>query len=319
MSTKNLDPQPGASPYLWPEVRISDPCSSAGLTVFPVLNGNQGGGDYILLADAVEKGIAKVTEVNEGGDIPVIVIENRADTPLLGIQGEEYLGAKQNRTLNISVLAGPGKTRIPVTCVEQGRWDPGVVGFSAGSYETMSIRMAKNLSVAASKESVKDKFKKFFADQGKVWDAVHKDSAKYGASSPTMAMGAIYESENVHDALGDIVNGIKVPGDTRGVIVAIGGRLVAADLFEHRNVFKRIWPRILRSYALSALHIKKAVPPSLEAAETFISRPRSTDWAATPSVGMGEDVRWEDKHILASALVWQDRFLHATMFSRDAA
>ncbi len=72
MSTKNLDPQSGASPYLWPEVRISDPCSSAGLTVFPVLNGNQGGGDYILLADAVEKGIAKVTEVNEGGDLRVV-------------------------------------------------------------------------------------------------------------------------------------------------------------------------------------------------------------------------------------------------------
>ncbi len=319
MSNKNLNPQSGASPYLWPEVKISDPCTSAGLTVFPVLNGNGGGGDYILLADAVDKGIAKVTEVNEGGDIPVIVIENRADTPLLGIQGEEYAGAKQNRTLNISVLAGPGKTRIPVTCLEQGRWDRGFVGFSAGAYETVSVRMAKSLSIADGKKSVKDWFKKFHADQGQVWDAVQGDSVKYGSASPTMDMGAIYESKDIQDSLGDITNGIELPGDTRGVIVAIGGRLVAADLFEHRNVFRRIWPRILRSYALSAVHVKKTVPPSLEAAETFVSRPRSTDWAATPSVGMGEDVRWEDKQILASALVWQDRFLHATMFSRDAA
>ncbi|MEE9270658.1 MAG: DUF6569 family protein [Candidatus Krumholzibacteria bacterium] len=321
MLNRNHSPQPDspAGPYRWPEVRLGAPCTSVGLTVFPIVNGQGGGGDYILLADAVEKNIATVTEVNRGGDIPVILIENRTKTPLLGIQGEEYIGAKQNRTLNISVLAGPGKTRIPVTCAEQGRWAPGASNFSAGTYETMAVRMAKNISIADTKKSVKDGFAKFFADQGLVWNSIRRDSARYGASSPTMAMNEMYESAQVKDPLAEIVDGIEVPADTRGVVVAIGGRLVAADIFEHPNVFGCIWPRILRSYGLSALHVKKGVPPSVEVAEAFVSRPGATAWSATPSVGMGEDVRWESKDILASALVWQERFLHATMFSRDAA
>jgi hypothetical protein len=319
MSKLNPQPESGSGPYRWPEVRLGEPSTSAGLTVFPIVNGHGDGGDYILLADAVEKNVAKVTEVTGGGNVPVILIENRTKTPILGVQGEEYVGAKQNRTLNISVLAGPGKTRIPVTCAEQGRWTPGATDFAAGTYETMAARVLKSISMAGAKKPEKDPVRKFSVDQAQMWCSIKRDSARYGASSPTMAMNEMYDSEQVRDSLGEIVEGIEVPADTRGVVVAIGGRLVAADIFEHPNVFARIWPRILRSYALGALDVKKGVPPSVETAESFVSRPGGAPWSATSSVGMGEDVRWEDKDIVASALVWQERFLHATMFSRDAA
>ncbi|MFQ5511435.1 MAG: ARPP-1 family domain-containing protein [Candidatus Krumholzibacteriia bacterium] len=311
--------RPDENPYTWPAVRLEPPCTSGALTVFPILNGHGGGGDYILLANAVEQEIASVSEVSDKGNIPVIVIENRSDTPLLGVQGEEYVGAKQNRTLNISVLAGPGTTRIPVTCVEQGRWDAGATGFSAGAYETMGVRAMKSAQIGKSKQSVKDAFRRYFTDQGMVWNKVRAASMLHNVDSPTGAMHRIYESDHVRKPLDELISGIEVPEGTRGVVVAIGGRLVAVELFEHGKVFARIWPRILRSYALSALHAKKRVPPSVETAESFVSRPRKGAWNATPSVGMGEDVRWDEKDFVASALVWKDRFLHATMFSRDAA
>jgi hypothetical protein len=44
-----------------------------------------------------------------------VQIDNRSDLPLLLIEGEMLLGAKQNRTLNVSVICPPHvSTVIPV-------------------------------------------------------------------------------------------------------------------------------------------------------------------------------------------------------------
>lgn len=302
--------------YEWPTLRLGDPCTSGPLTVFPVLATNGGYGDYVLLADAVKSGVAKVKELNKRGNIPVIQIDNGGKLPVLGIQGEEYVGAKQNRTLNISVLAGPGKTRIPVTCVEQGRWDMGPTCFAAGAYESMNMRSMKMGALNKSSKTVKDKLKKFFADQGMVWGAVQEASYLHGVNSRTMALNDIYSSDKVSKSLDEIMGGIELPHETRGAAIGISGRIVACDLFEDSTVFNRIWPRILRSYALSSLGTE-GVPPSLEAAETFVTKPQAGAWNVTNSVGLGADVRWEGKDFLANTLVWRERFLHAMIFSRD--
>jgi hypothetical protein len=288
------------------------------LTVFPVLGGNGRSNDYTLLADAVEAGIAKVSEKNRRGDVPVILIDNRGKLPLLGVQGEEYVGAKQNRTLNISVLAGPGKTRIPVTCTEAGRWDMGPMGFKTGSYETMHLRAMKMAGIHLSSKTIAHRLRKFLADQGKVWGSIGAASRLHGVSSPTMAMADIYSSKGVSRSLNEIASGLDLPEGTRGAVVGIGGRVVACDLFESGDVFSHVWPRLVQSYALSAIGVE-GLPPSLEAAESFVMKPWRTTPNATPSVGLGDDVRWDAKDFLATALVWEGRFLHATIFSRDVA
>lgn len=302
--------------YPWPAAVLADPCTSRALTVFPLLGGN-GGADYMLLADAVAKGLARVTEESDSGTVPVIVIENSGKLPLLGIQGEEYVGAKQNRTLNITVLAAPGKTRIPVTCVEQGRWHYEGAEFHTGAYEHFELRTLKAHMVGKSRKARGPHMAKFAADQGMVWDAVSRESARHGAHSATGALHDVYRSTKVSGGLDAAIKGIEVPADTRGVVVAIGGEIVGADLFESPEVFERIWPRILRSYALSSLGRKAASRPSLEAAESFFKKPLDANWNATPSVGLGDDVRWEGKDFLASALVWEERFLHASVFARE--
>ena len=309
--------------YQWPSFKIGDRCTSGGLTVFPVFSGNGGAAaasgeapvDYMLLSTAVEKGFARVTELHESGNVPVIVIENDGKLPLLGIQGEEYVGAKQNRTLNISVLAGPGRTEIPVTCVERGRWSSGGGKFSPGDYEPVAMRMMKSEQIGRTRRSVKDKLARYFADQGMVWHAVDEESARHDVHSPSSAMSDVYNSKKVSDSVDDIVGGIELPAGATGAVVAIGGRVCAADLFEHSDVFESMWPRILRSYAFSSLSAsRKGTPPAAEAAHSFLLRPGELTWSATPSVGFGEDVRWEDDSTTAAALVWEDRILHAAVF-----
>ncbi len=302
--------------YAWPEFTLHDPRTSGPLTVFPIVGGNGDGADYILLADAVEKGIARVTEESDSGNIPVIQIVNTGTTPLLGIQGEEYVGAKQNRTLNITVLAGKGITQIPVTCVEQGRWDPSPEKtFSAGSYESVAMRQMKSANIAENIKAHTTGFTKFRANQSAVWEAVDEVAAKHGVHSGTRSYSDVLGSKHVTESVDDTISRIEMPAGTRGAVVAFGGRVMAADVFESPFVFERIWPRLLESYAFSAIGAK-GTPPSLEAAESFLTGPAKLEWNASPSVGLGEDVRWEDKNTLATALVWEDRFVHTSVFGR---
>src|SRR5258708_21257009 len=79
--------------------------------------------DYLLLEDGIAQGKVRVTELHAGGSVPELRLENTADLPVLLVDGEELVGAKQNRVLNLTILA-PAKqpTVITVSCVEAGRW-----------------------------------------------------------------------------------------------------------------------------------------------------------------------------------------------------
>ena len=86
------------------------------MAMFPLLNRKSDAGSrtYLTLDEALESATARVSEVSDGGSVPELLFKNLGDRPVLLVEGEELVGAKQNRTLNISILAPPGReTRIP--------------------------------------------------------------------------------------------------------------------------------------------------------------------------------------------------------------
>ena len=87
-----------------------------------VLRPGNGGPEYITLKEAFEKGVFAVTEVSEGGRYPSRTARDQGQAVLL-LDGEEVRGAKQNRILSNTILVGPQSTvKVPVSCVEHGRW-----------------------------------------------------------------------------------------------------------------------------------------------------------------------------------------------------
>ena len=61
--------------------------------------------------------------MDAAGSVPELLAHNPLDASVLLYDGEELIGAKQNRILNVTVLvAAASETRIPVSCVEEGRW-----------------------------------------------------------------------------------------------------------------------------------------------------------------------------------------------------
>jgi hypothetical protein len=308
---------------VWPVLETGPPIVSGGLAVYPVAEDGEAPEDYDLLQEAIAKGAARVTEITEGGSVPILMLHNLADFPILAIQGEEMVGAKQDRTLNVSFLAAPGKTEVPVTCVEHGRWGYQARNFSSGSMEHHDLRRMKAEQVSASlKEPSRRGMERYMADQGAVWNEVAETSARHGVASHTGDLKAVFAAAPVKEQLEGVTGGIELPENTRGAVFAIDGKIVAAEIFESARVLSRIWPRLIQSYAMSSLgnrgeqkKSEAALPPQADAAR-FLGRPCDLEATTSESVGIGEDLRWDDKDVLAAGLAYKGRLLHATVYAR---
>jgi hypothetical protein len=90
-------------------------------TVIPILVPMQTEPEWLTLAEAGDR--VRIREISEGGSVPNRKVANLGDLPLLLLDGEQLVGVKQNRILNMTVLvAAHTEVTIPVSSVEQGRW-----------------------------------------------------------------------------------------------------------------------------------------------------------------------------------------------------
>jgi hypothetical protein len=113
-------------------VSVGEPQAFQNLAVFPLLSRTDVRADYVPLADALKAGQTKVTEVSSAGAVPELLLDNASPTRVLLVDGDELVGAKQNRVLNVTILvAANQKVVIPVSCVERGRWHARSAGFAS--------------------------------------------------------------------------------------------------------------------------------------------------------------------------------------------
>lgn len=294
-------------------LQVGDPIGHANLTLVPLRGGKNGQLDYLLGADAIGKGLLTITEISEGGSVPQLLAFNQSDKMILLMDGEELVGAKQNRILNTTVLLpANSKTQIPVSCVEQGRWHQVSSAFSSGHHSPSSLRAMKSRDVSRNLKACGIAA----SDQGAVWDAVARNSAELCASSPTGALHDVYEQRQ--DLFAAYVEALKYPGDACGVMVAIGGVFVAMDLFDRAESLQRIWPRLISGYAMDALGQRKdkgkpkAFTP--KGAAALLEHIGEIACDPCPSVGVGEDWRFEAQDVLGQALVAEKVCVHLCAF-----
>ena len=115
------------------------------IVVFPLLGPDAGAAPYLTLGEALAGHCLTVTEVSEGGSVPELKVLSQSDRPILLLDGEELVGAKQNRVLNTTILLKErAETKIPVSCVEQGRWSYASAHFAdSGAVKSRKSRASK--------------------------------------------------------------------------------------------------------------------------------------------------------------------------------
>jgi len=296
------------------------------LEVFPLFQPHDPSGNsahpsmpYVLLADALESGDAQVVEVSEGGSVPTLRLVNAANLPVLAFDGEELVGAKQNRILSVTILAPPrAATEIPVACVEQGRWRFTSRAFSASRDMLFAkARASKAASVRASYAHGT----RPDADQGRIWSAIDDKLARFGVAAKTSAMAEAYDERA--SRVDDYVAAVRPEAGQIGAVFALNGRIFGLDVVERPDVCVRLLPKLVRSYALDALEIEelgeadapKAVRFGIDQLGAFLKAAAEADATARPAVGMGEDLRFDGREIEGGALVLDGRALHISAFA----
>ena len=146
----------------FPDVRVGEPIRHKALSVFPLFTAAENPVEYLLSDEGIGSGAVTVEEVSEAGSVPDLLVENKGDIRVLFLEGEELVGAKQNRILNMSVLiAANSRTKIPVSCVEAGRWRYRSRHFgSSGSHSPSKLRYFLKSSV---RRCYSDEWQEWFA------------------------------------------------------------------------------------------------------------------------------------------------------------
>ena len=174
-----------------PELRVGEPLCYESLSVFPLFAERSENVEYRLSVDALADESILIEEVGEGGSVPELSVENKGDTRVLFLEGEELVGAKQNRILNTSVLvAAHSKIKIPVSCVEQGRWAPQVTLFWI---EWIAFALQAPRDTQGIGQPIGAQNRGYGSDQGRVWREVASLHATHEVESTTAAMSDAFE------------------------------------------------------------------------------------------------------------------------------
>jgi hypothetical protein len=292
---------------------IGQPQTHANMAVYPLRVKNGHKRNYQTLDEAMQARTIEVLEVSEGGSVPNLKVRNTGSLPVLLVVGEELVGAKQNRVLNTSLLVPAQKEiEVPVSCVERGRW-----AYNSRAFDTSTTSSHFKLR-KAQVEKVTDNLRTraaFDADQSAVWQEIDRKIHTTGSISNTAALHDVYTQ--TEDDLKNYLAAFPPP-DAEGVIVTINGQIAGADIFDHSDTLRALWPKLLRSYALDALERRSAREGAQPPADVqgFLAAVQNAKDERYDSVGLGEDVRLSNDHVTGSSLLWGDQVIHASLFNK---
>ena len=282
------------------------------MSAVPLFVSNGGGLRYLTLKEALDGGVLVISEVSTGGTVPELKVKNSGDLSVLLLDGEELMGAKQNRVLNTTILLkGHSEMLIPVSCTEAGRWSYNSERFSeSGHIMAHQVRREKHRSVSKNL----DQSRTFRSDQGEVWENIAKLANDAGVDSPTRAMRDVHES--MDKKIDDYLAGFPCQPGQKGALVSINGKVAGLDLLSLEAAYGALHLKLMKSYAIDALlqKTKDENGTVLDRARAFLAEAHGCGVKKYKSAGEGWDLRFEGKGIVGSALVHEDTAVHTAFF-----
>jgi len=283
------DPAPGIASN---DYKLLDPITHGDLTVFPVVSVHtHDTNEFLTLDEGVRSGEVVVTEVGNlhtmmrrrpipptfqgAARVNNLVLVNNSDRPLILLAGEIVTGGKQDRVVGKDriIPAESDPVDLGVFCVEPHRWVE-----KSANFDTHASVMAQP---SVRKKAMVDK------DQQQVWaevnNAKNNMSVNAAAAPPAAAGGpsgyeysrsvrelndtSSYAAARENKVVQKQVEAITEPmqksyeslikqlrnQNAVGVVVAVKGRIVWADLFASSGLLSKYWPKLLQSYAAEAL------------------------------------------------------------------
>ncbi len=286
---------------------LLDPIRSGNLTVFPVVtNKSYDTGQFLTLDEGIRSGEVVVTEAGQaqglirrrpggrpiprpvgGAEVNQLVLVNNSKRPLLLLAGEIVTGGKQDRVIGKDriVPAESDPVDLSVFCVEPGRWTAAEGKYDFGTARGETASLFANPAVRSKAMVAKD--------QQQVWDEVGRTRTAMASSQAVVVAGAAPAVETTssyarvmgNKEVAKQVDSVAEPVQRNyesvirqlrdknavGVVVAVNGDVVWADLFASTQLLQKYWPKLVRSYATEAVVTRaKSAEASTRQAQKFL-------------------------------------------------
>jgi hypothetical protein len=260
------------------DYRISGPYTQENLSIFLIHSSrNQPAKKLLTLQEAMEQ---KKVAVYETGHVNELAIENLSSENVYIQSGDIVKGGQQDRVFPTDFMLTSHSGRVPISsfCVERGRWSKR--GVEPDKQFSASYLMAPNNVKMAARDK---------KNQNEVWNQVAhssqglaSNSRSYGAraivGTSTTSMQIALESKPVVEATAAYVESLSKVADGKDDVVgyayAINGKVNSAEVYASNDLFRRMWPKLLKSSAAEALTEKEkasAPPPDTAVVEQALS------------------------------------------------
>jgi len=291
-------------------LEVGRPASHDNLTIVPVYSRRiVDKTAYATFEDAVKNKWIDISEV-EGGRVPQVKISNLSGHKIFLMGGEILTGCKQDRILAQSLLLAPGTKNLlaPVFCVEQGRWTEKSANFTTKSnIGTFKLRAKAQKGEAEA--------------QSEIWSQIHDQNRMMNVPSATGAYQEAYDKKENEAAIKTVerkmAEELQFLDDTVGVLIALGDRIVSVDIFANPHLFKKEWPKILKSSALSSLVSNRAGSLTQGDAAEFLKEFINRDYRRKAALDLGYNLESENSSASVNALVLGDAVIHLAGFPSD--
>jgi len=269
------------------ELAVDGPLVHENLALYVVRGRSRDPRDFITLEEGLA---AKTVAVREKGaragrdeaQVNQLEVENKSDRWLFLQAGDIVEGGKQDRTIGIDVTLAPHSPpqSIDAFCVEHGRWTPKADGLRFSGNTGIVSSNALKISIQGEK------------NQSRVWEEVaNQERAAAGVAGEAVASlsesgtyNAIVDQKKIRGRREAYAKALfphlRRTGDALGIVVAINGRITAADIYASGALFRKLSGKLLDSYALEAVlngdaKVRSAGLPSKEAVSAFLKEPSS--------------------------------------------
>jgi hypothetical protein len=298
--------------------QVGDPITIPGLahlTVFPLTTDKpEADPGYRLLDDVLASGELIVHEKDESGQVSELLVTYKGSDPVYAMAGELLLGGKQDRIVAAPTIIPPKASQFAVSvfCVEHGRWaKKGSLKFGSGK------RLAHtSLRQMAHKQS-----------QAAVWAEVKKTNAVRGTMNASdtyrEAVNDKKRNAQVDAAVAAVLAQTRKTESMVGLLVAVNGEAIAFDRFDSPGLYRKLEPKLVRSYVAEAFDIKpvKSEALSKAGAKTFMeSAAKGT--TRTEKRGDGQVIRLDNADVEGTEVVdakAPKRKVHRNFYKRKAA
>lgn len=290
------------------------------MAVFPLLSNAVSNLAFITLDEALTQRALVITEIDESGRVPELKVVNNSDHKILLLDGEELVGAKQNRVLNVTILLAPNSmTLIPVSCIEQGRWSYKGREFRSGN-RIMNADLRKKKNQAVHQRLRQSGF--FASDQGEIWKEIDlKFERSQVPPSPTGALSDLFEARR--DTIDDYLKNFSLVTQQIGLAVFIDGTIAGVEIFGRHDKFQILYPKVVSGYIMDALENDLAASERhtslfFNMLVGFLAEAAKAPLDRRKSVSLGWDIRLESEALVGAGLEFENQILHLSLFQKDS-